>query len=358
MQPQAERVLLCALFAVAFFATAGLLRPHVQADHETEPADKLEFLDQHAADYNALLVGASGVFRGLDPGAFDPAVQAIEPTFESFNLGARGMLAYESDALLRAAIERIERGGGRVRWVVIEPKNWDPALSADDVLRTRTRTWHDAAQTRTAVLVSLNKLLTGRERYAPAWAGRHIQAFAQRLANYGSARRILRPLLDEQRRPYVTPEALEASDGYVSIEASNAEKAAIRRFKFMAALPAYEAELDEFAESPPEPLVAAELRAHRRQREWLEAKGIQPIYLVPPYGTHGRAGATLHAAGEAPLFADFARPQAYPELYAPEARLDQEHLNAEAAELFSRLAGEAVADLLAAATTYVPESSE
>ena len=348
MSARVENALLCTLFAVAFLATAGWLRPLDGGDHETELLDKLDHLEAHATRYNALVVGASGIFRGIDPLVFDERVQRVAPEFRSFNLGARFMLAYESDAQLREAVTAIEAGGGRLRWVLLEPKDWDPRLSHDDVLRVRTRAWHDLRLTAAALHISALELFNNKNLKALDWATHHVQSFSQRVGNYGAARRMLRPWLGELRRPYVDAADLESARGYVSIEDSGPEQAALRNLRFSADLEGYRDSLAELASAPPEAMHTAEHAAVRRQREWLEARGIRVLHLMAPYGTHGRSGEALLDSAAAVELIDFARPESFPELYEPEVRLDREHLTEEAAAVISALAGDAIADRLAA----------
>lgn len=335
------RILSTALALVCFLVTAGLLRRALPAPEKHEGAEKLEFLRAHPGEYTALILGSSGMFRGLDPRVLDAEVQRVEPEFRSFNLGVRWLRGYEADFLLRAAVEA---AGDRLRWVILEPQDWAPNERKRFMETERSRDWHDWRRTRAAVGVSLAMDAPVSVRWRWTWF--HLRAYLRRLANYGEGARLRRAVLGPAPEPYMSPEQIAAGAGYLSIEDSYEEDWRTRHAIFLARLDEYRGSVARLRTGPVTPIAPAELALQREQREWLEARGLEVIYVTPPFARARTFGRALAAAGEAPNYITFLDPDAHPDLYAVEARLDQEHLTAEAAAVLSRRCGERIAQML------------
>jgi len=335
------RTLPIALAALSFLVTTTLLRRVLPPPERFEGGEKLEYLRAHPGEYTALILGSSGIFRGLDPKVLDPEVQRVEPTFRSFNLGARWLRGYEADFLLRAAVEA---AGDGLRWVILEPQDWAPNERKRFLETERSRNWHDWRQTRAAIGVSLAMDAPVALRWHWAWF--HLRTYLYRLANYGELARLRRAVLGSGPAPYMSAEQIRAGAGYLSIEDSYDEDWRQRNAVFLAGLDEYRRAVAELRAGAPRSLAPAELALQREQRDWLEARGLEVIYVAPPFANARTFGAAFAAAGVLPNYIGFLDPDAYPDLYAVDARLDQEHLKAEAAAVLSQRCGERIARIL------------
>ncbi len=347
----ARTVLLLLAALVAFGATTvvvGRLLGPIPGD---ELDDKFAHLEQFGHEYNALILGASGTFHGIDPVVFDAQLEAVRPGWKSFNLGARGMLGLETDAVLRRALPLM---GERLELVVLEPKPFHPWTyrGADEIARVQR--WHTPRQTWRALLLSLEHALD-RETNSLRWAWQHVRTGARRIGNYGSGERLMAGLTGANPLRFVEPETLLERRGYLPIETFEPPDAPRRRRRFTEDLSAYQAAVAGMLQTPIEPVlqetlpigaIAGDLVAG--QRAWLEGLGLQVLYLMPPYVRRGQFEQILDAARGYPAVIQFADPDRFLELFEPAARLDAQHLNAAAAARLSELAGQAVAERLAA----------
>lgn len=344
MPPLSHRILLTVLAVASFFATAAIVRSALPPPDEFEGADKLAFLREHPDRYNALIIGSSAVFRGLDPNVIDPLVQRTEPSFESFNLAARGMRAYESDALLREALDIC---GDSIRWVLVEVQGWTPQVETSAVDTQRDLDWHGIAHTRMVLAASRDPYYPEEER--AEWTEYHAKRFFYRLGNYGESERLWIALGGDEYTPYVTAEQLERGHGYVSIEESLGKWWTARNEKFLENVPAYEKSVAALEKGTRSTMPDSAVALHVAQTEYLEERGLEVIHVMPPFARGGLFIEYFEEEGLTPKLLNFLQPKVYPQLYEVDARLDKQHLKEEAAAELSRLAGEQLAELLAPA---------
>lgn len=336
-----QRVLLSFLAVASFCAVAACVRSVLPPPVDFAAGDKLTYLREHPDRYSALIVGSSAMFRGFDPTVIDPIVQAAVPGFESFNLGARGMRGYESDAVLREALDIC---GDSIRWVLVEAQSWTPLVDKLAVDTARDKDWHDLLHTRMV-------LDTLRDPYYPEdersrWSWYHKTRFLHRVTNFGDGRRLSIALGLVPSQPYVSRAQLERSHGYVSIEESLGEAWAPLNEEFLADVAAFEKDVAVLIDVPRRDLAERAVVRHLEQAEFLRSSGVTVVHVMPPFARGGLFVRYLDEQGHTPLLLDFLDPARYPELYEVDARLDLQHLKAEGAAELSRLAGERLAEML------------
>ncbi|MEZ5977805.1 MAG: hypothetical protein R3F34_06260 [Planctomycetota bacterium] len=333
---------LAALGVAAFALTAGAIRAALPAPDLFEGAQKLEYLRAHPDDVTALIVGTSSLFQGLDPNVLDPIVQETVPDFRSFNLGARSMKAFESDKLLREALDALD---GRVKWVVLEAQHLSPVVESQYRGTLRNGDWHDLRQTWAVLRIAIEGTRAGR--HWSWWIPMHVETMVSRYGNVGESERLLAALTGREPLREMTTEEIERGRGYISIEDDMGEAWRARRERFLdEKLPVYQERVERLREGHTVVFLDSQLDVYREQRAFLASRGVTVLYVMPPYDMTDRFAKQLAERGEMPNLLDYADPDLYPELYAVEARLDQGHLTREAAVRWSERVGRDLAELL------------
>jgi len=337
------------LALLSFLSVSWGIRGLVAPAEQYEGAEKLAYWRDHHDEYTALIVGSSALYRGLDPRVVDAWVQRVEPDFKSFNLAARSMRGFEADALLRQAVEI---AGDGLRWVILEPQSWTPLIEDRSEDTHRTRDWHDARSTLGNLRVVMNMNMPAGERFE--LAAFHARLFCYRLSNYGEIERIGETLFGSEAEPYMTAEQIAHASGYLSIERSLGRRWHRRNRAFLDEIDDYRQAMRILERGRVKHLCDAAVELHRRQREWLEARGIEVIYVMPPFASDKAFARGLAKEGEMPRFVDFLDPDRHPDLYDVDARLDADHLKHDAARLFSRRTGNQISAMLADEEEFRP----
>ena len=98
------------LFLVLYMVVSGIYRSLLPKYWPNEMLElKLDYLEDHASQYNTVFLGSSKVYRHVDPALFD----SLDPEGEtsSFNLGTAGLFSPESVVVLDHLIDQSEKYG-------------------------------------------------------------------------------------------------------------------------------------------------------------------------------------------------------------------------------------------------------
>ena len=321
---------------------------------------KVEFALEHAGDYDVLFIGSSATMYGLRPGVFSEELERLgHPGVRAFNLGVGGMGSFEAAHVLR---EVLDEEPARLAWVLYEAPLFDPLLWYPEVRNPRYVHWHDTRSTLDAIdglpLVEAPPAYK-QEGYDRDWLGRydwrlavakeHLDLWFWRASALGRGPEIIDELLDWAPEPLPTREDLARHDGWVDIGVD--AQPGVRRTHEdflekrgewadrLAGIAAAEAEARPLADG-------YDLAALESLLEEVRAAGAQPLLYVAPRGLPSPQMAALDAQGSAGEVLRFHLPGRYPELNPIELRWDFSHLNADGAEVWSRLFAREFARLL------------
>jgi hypothetical protein len=328
-------------FAAGFLAACAVLARLV--DPTPVGGGRIEWVRDHAADYDTLFVGSSRTFRQVMPSVFDAAMaEAGEPT-RSFNLALPGMRPPEDAYVIERALD------GRtapLRFLVVECNPVRIGIPPEDRETARSVYWHDARRLR--VLAGRALAPSSVDPDAPLDAAvvrQHLIELADHARHWlwnatrlGRGAELLRDALVDlhDRRPALRlgPDG----DGFQPRPPGRPTFGGEEREVYLAAL-------RERLERPHRIRYGdSESQAElRRKRALAERHGGRLVLVSPPYLNDPFA--PLPALGIP--FLDFADPRRYPELFAPENRNDGGHLNTRGAELYSRLLARALRAALA-----------
>ena len=312
---------------------------------------KVEFALEHADDYDVLFVGSSATMYGLRPEVFSEELERLGyPEVRAFNLGVGGMGSFEAAQVLRQVLDEEP---ARLAWVIYEEPLFDPLLWYPDVHNPRYVHWHDGRSTLDAIdALPLVGSPPGhkQEQYAEDWLGRfdwrravakeHLDLWFWRASALGRGPEILDELLGRGPAAEPSPEELAMHDGWVNIglDVQPGVRQAHERFmersgewtQRLAGITAAEANagpLDGRYDLPSLNSLLGDIRA----------AGAEPLLYVAPRGVASPQMASLAARGTAGEVLRFHLPERYPELNPLELRWDFSHLNAEGADVWSRL---------------------
>jgi hypothetical protein len=330
----------------AALGAAGLLLAGALLRSATLPTpaggERAEYARLHPAAYDTLLVGSSRTARQLSPEIFDRAMAERHVPTRSYNLGLAGLWPPEDGYLIERTLAGREIP---LRFLVVECNPIRLGLPAEVQGSARAVHWHDTARMRVlwhrakAQSADATKKKTRGKairRALPALSV-HARHWLWNSLRLGRGAELLHGAL-EAREPARDDAIGPRGDGFRPL---SPDKPALAG----AALAEYEMEL---ADTPAgarrlqrgDTESQAELR---RKRELAARYGAELVLVAPP--VPGRTFQPLLAPGE--IFLDFADPERFPVLFAPEHRQDASHLNVRGAEIYSRELGLALAAILA-----------
>ncbi len=322
-------------------------------------ADKIEkkfaYFAAHKDEFDFVFIGSSRVTNQISPRVFDQAMAAAGRPCRSINLGYAAMFLPES-ALLIDRVRALHPA--RLRGMLVELSNPTPRHDAQHPLMAREIYWHGPVGTAlacAAVLTESSPGYSGAERREQFWRQLSIQARCS--LHLGSGPDLTEHLRTVRRRRvsarHPSRQVLGPDgDGFSPLTTRLGQGEPGGSFKtggsavdlrsFQDSVVTLRAE--EIAPPKPTPRTFARtagqsiLRALlERQASALQAAGIEPVYFIGPGTTREEPFLDLAARGIVPRLLAFNDPTAYPELYQPEVRADRYHLNAQGAELLTRL---------------------
>jgi hypothetical protein len=319
---------------------SDLLRPLAPPPEDDEIAARLAYFADHRDDFDLIYIGSSNFRLGVDPQRVDEVLAERGHPVRSFSFGVEGMNAFESRYLLDRVLE-LEPA--HLRWVVIELLRIRPdELIGDNRFNDRVVAWHDAARTAEVIETLRRAPLGALERLDLILL--HLRHVAWRVSNIGRGPAMVSALLDldaaeaakvrkriARNRGFRPLGIFRGDQGPRARRELEAQwKEVMERF---ASTRHGDGSTDVFDTGPIQRQVAA-----------LEARGIEPIYVISPVGRGTPVLDRLAAEGALPRPLVFNRPEEYPALYDVNHRFDVTHLNAQGARIWSRLLGEQIAD--------------
>ena len=330
------------LFLVAFAASCGVLRRCLPFPEVPVVRDKLAHLARQGGDYDVLFIGSSRVQFQVMPSIFDRVASEAGVRVKSFNAGVAGMGSPE-DAYLCEQILR--RPHGRLRWVFIELSRLGTGL--DRAATVRFTYWHDAVRLRliarrlwgqaveAQARLEQTHSTSFRARYA-IWSemtdklAGHTHHWLMRAINLGDGTQLLDAWFRTSGRRRDAGRNLgDGGDGWVTAGRDHQQMTTEVRAKYEAsyaerlAKPAGKERGDQVSQSALEQLLATITKA-----------GATPVLVIPPTTFDLNFFPTEKREQELTIL-DFSNVQENAELFAPERRIDVDHVNTAGAELFS-----------------------
>jgi hypothetical protein len=267
---------------------------------------------------NVLFFGTSKTYSGVIPQIFDDLVQRAGIQVRAFNAGIDGMRLPETGWFCEQFLARRPPG---LKWVFLEVGPVRPKTPPAHEGTRRATLWRDWPRTLQAIQAARHLHAGSADvLQEQLWLG------LQRFINLGEGaawqEAALFPSPPLKGRDLVRP----VDRGYTPIPWPMRPKDKAELAQLVASMPAAEPQ-------PLDPVTEAILNdLATRIRE----AGATPVFLFAPDPSRARAFSQPFLAAR-PIIWDFARPDLYPELYAPENRSDLAHLNHLGAQLWTTL---------------------
>jgi hypothetical protein len=324
-------VLSLALFSLGFVILATILHfmlPDPLRLHADGRSEKLELMDGWRGGVYAAAFGSSHVNDGFDPRAFDDELSAMQRSTPSINMGIEGGSQTEQRSMALEFLRHFS-GGSTVDeqpcFMLLE-LNAGANFTPDHLVHPRAINIYDWSATRFVFGLS-DSSFSGAQRY-----GRDIYALAAMGMHYANVGMLSNYIL----KPPINQETLQAEteNGRRGLHGLTGEDNRLQ------------AETEALlASRPPVPikqnLIPGNYRLLEELAEVSNNKNLHFIYFVTPmyrdvisYPLYPATMQTPH--GVEPILS-LARPDLYPELFAPKYWHDDAHLNEGGAALASRL---------------------
>ncbi len=295
--------------------------------------ERLTHLAAHGNEYDAIFIGSSRIENHLMPAVFDRLVGARGLPMKSFNAGVHGMGTPEDSWMLGRILALRP---ARLRWVFLEIDFFQTGIKDGERGTLRSVAWHDWPRFWSLCrrLAAPTGHLSFRDQLAEVFERPrdfigHLSTFGQRTTQLGRG-----ALLFQDWRGAAEPEPVEASklgpggDGWEPADSADAgDRKKAKRFTGYTGgrdLPKPD-EADRVSQAVLGEAIAKIVRA-----------GAVPVLVIPPRVRVWYFVPSAENARHAAVI-NLCDPAAYPQLYAPENRIDSSHLNAAGAEILTRI---------------------
>lgn len=317
-------------------STIGRALPEPEID---EVSEKLDFLRQHGGEFDTIFFGSSRIYHQIMPRLFDELTAEAGVPTHSFNAAIDGMRPPE----LNYYVERVRAGGvGRLRRLCVETGVLSSSMNEDRRETLRGVYWHDLPRMWMLWRAALSRrtppkhfrVITTVASFGEPWSdfSPHLGLFFRQFTHLGGAEGLTHLLLAPGERPVqLKPYQLgPARDGYL-ITGRPETMSPPERADYEKRLAERKTGGTAITDGGP-----LSQEAYEGLLRPFEAAGATSVLIIPP--TTGYRKFHLLAEKErGRRVLDFSDVERYPELYAPEYRLDSDHLNARGAEIFTRL---------------------
>lgn len=338
----AHSVFIAVLFLAAFALACSGLRRYLPFPEVPVVRDKLAHLARQGGDYDVLFIGSSRVQFQVMPSIFDRVAGEAGVRVKSFNAGVAGMGSPEDAYLLEQILKRPH---GRLRWVFVELSRLGTGLDREATVRFTY--WHDAARLRliarrlwgqaseaqARLEQSHSATLGARYTIWSEMTGKlagHARHWLTRAINLGDGTQLLDAWFRASSRRHDAGRNLgDNGDGWVTAGRDHQQMTAEAQAKYAQsyaerlAKPAGKERGDEVSQAALEEMLATITRA-----------GAVPMLVIPPTTFEQNFFPSEQREQQLTIL-DFSDVRQNAELFAPERRIDVDHVNTAGAELYS-----------------------
>jgi hypothetical protein len=344
VKPAVRALALLLAFAAGFGAVARVIGTFAPPLGGGGAGSEAEWWGDHP-EFDTILIGSSRTNRQVIPRLFDETMAAAGIQTRAINLARDGMRPPEDGFVLD---EALARRNAPLRLVVMELNPVEMRITDADLETEREIAWHDADRMRILWMrvwsgAGGDERRIGR-RLSDWWGnlryfGTHAQLWlwAQSRVGVGSG------LVEQRLRLQTAPTRRHADlgplgDGFRAA-AGDDQLDARERKHFASALATMQGGRR---------ITTGDGATQFHLREWarrVRALGARLVIVSPPTT---KMDALQPDPGLDAWFFDFSDPVQYPELFAPEHRRDEGHLNMQGSMIYTRLMAEQIARRLRA----------
>jgi hypothetical protein len=340
-----EKIALLAIGATFLLATSAGLRAFLPWPDGGGLRTRVLTYLQNQDSFDMIYVGSSRTAHGIDPLIVDPIVsRTLERPFSSFNLGINAAHGFETDHLIRLLLDDPPE---RLRFVVIEAPDFSAEMEwFGRMVTDRTISWHTPRYTGLALIDLVGSSRPIRSRGIDA--ALHLRMFARHVTNAGSGADLVASLSGARPPSFQQESAtILRARGYSEMGRMSDGTIAPSRQELLDHPNRFRRAKREFESHPRDvelrPVANTTLEA---EVAFLEARGLIPIYVMPPLLAPPETYRELERRGTIANFLSYASPARHPELFRLESRWDASHLSRMGAMRWSRELGRDLAAII------------
>ncbi|MGD1952781.1 MAG: hypothetical protein ACFB14_24515 [Leptolyngbyaceae cyanobacterium] len=295
---------------------------------------KYTYYQANKDNYNALFFGSSRVLNHISPAIVDQEASAHNIEINSYNLGIPAIREIHSYIFLRDVLKNAPT---TLEWVFIEislDKGYEPFANA----RTgRSIYWHNFSNTR----IAIDYVLTSEESLLnkAILTSSHILPYIYHRLNVGTFFNKVLPLEFFSTDLQLEQKSYENNKGFLGIHSDNSDEF---RQSFLANTSDYQSAVRKLKEYHRENSKFDKKLPYNKQnliRKIIKAvnqSGATPVFIITPTLDTAEDLYQAHQEGVIPKLLAYNDPSKYPQFYRLDNRHDAEHLNIDAANIFSR----------------------
>ncbi len=324
-------------------------------------AAQLRYIEEHKNDYDVLFFGSSRTYASLVPRRFDAEMAALGFPMRSFSSAMNGMLSHETDMTIKSVLATKPE---RLRWVVVEMSYWTGHVNPDRKFLAIPRLifWHDLPNTMAAMRSTYLYYRPASRKNAVLLT--HLLQFGMRATALGRGPQALSRLMEALGGSSPYPpwliERIEKDQGYqepgwkVPFSKPCGADANADQKKF------YEKQTLNLTINNKNPgdISNFNVKAVKAQSARIRKAGMVPVYYIPPTIRATPDLFALKRHGIVEHLLAFNDPEAYPEVYKPENRVDCDHLATSGAELLTTAFARKFSSLLIKEGNMHPRASK
>jgi hypothetical protein len=320
-----------AISGLAFLCTCLAFHALLSAPNVPGNSPKMQFFAAHKDEFDTIFVGSSRIYSGISPSTFDQIMASAGSPSHAFNFGVNGMYPPETFYVLEQILSLKPR---KLKRVFVEMDDVQVTWLPDEQTSQRVLYWHDWKRTGVILQKMLNldvhEHWTRKLRTVRRWRGTillHLALFAKNFSNFGRALDLAESLVGDNQIEF--GELGPKLDGYFPQAARiSGEKLADfeQELARQQAAQIGTVALDHYAD-----------QAYRHFAHQIRSAGATPVFVVPPI--YPQRPSTFRGPSPGLLLA-YNNSTLYSDLYRPEARNNEGHLNSTGAEKFTRLLAE------------------
>ena len=320
-----------ALALSGFLLVAAIQRSPLPWPGGAGVADKWQYFEEHADQYDTVMIGSSRLYRSFIPREMRAVWEEKHLLHKVFNLAAPGLGRFETNFLAHRLLAMKPK---HLKTLVIELWRWDPNEMKRNENTPRAVYWHSGEQTWNAIGSCWTYPgLNAKKRLKLSFS--HLNHFALKLASYGLGPQILNELSTD--RTLANPAQIRRDHGYRALEDEPFGSIRERRDLFLAESGRFESAMLDRHETvrAEDPALQLHRGALERTVRLARSAGVEVIFVVPPGPWAPPTDLGLDVDPASPVIAYSDRAQ-FPYLYEEAGRFDRFHVTASVAKKLSR----------------------
>jgi cellobiose-specific phosphotransferase system component IIB len=296
---------------------------------------KLRYFADHKDEYDVVFLGPSTTYRGIAPRLFDQVLGEQGHPLKSFNLGVGSLYVPELDFYLKKILAL---NPANLKWVFIDYPNNLQDTTKGNTRSLRNIYWHTPQQTllaARAVLASADNI-----QYKLETVYSHIKSCFIHIFRVGELGRfwngkVLKLEISGLKSDHDRNDLSIQEQGFYSLDWEGQNKQALHQ-EWLDNIDVYNQKLESWQNGPNETYFSPFIYHHAQSLlKKTKKQGIQGVLLIPPVLYDVNTIKKLYENQDIPLLFAFNDPKAFMELYRPEFKFNDGHLNTKGAEAFT-----------------------